>query len=180
MAANAFTVDSTRLFTDYQNGDFEKIEPALKPILQPGAVGSRMDSLLAWKYLSVVYAANPKTREKGRYCMMRLLDTDPAADLLELYVSEDVYEIFSRARQEHALTWKTGPAIAVKQTEASEESDEETESGEAPEEEIEETAVGSGRPNKWLVSALTVAAVAGLTWYSFENTASDDPLSKPQ
>lgn len=170
-----FRVDSAQVDADYRNGEFEKIEATLKPILRPGASGNKRDSVLAWKYLAVVYAANPATREKGRYCMLRLLDLDPTADLLDLFVGEQVDDAFGKARRERELTAREtyAPAASAKaepqpeSVEEAEESEDETEA----EAEGEPPAFASSGPRKFLVTALAAAAVAGLTWYSWENAS---------
>jgi hypothetical protein len=167
--AAEFRVDSAQIDSDYRNGEFEKIESALKPILRPGASAIRRDSLLAWKYLAVVYAANPATREKGRYCMLRMLELDPASDLLDLFVGEQVDDVFGKARRENELTTRETPPPPEPAKAASPPPVLSRSDGE--EAESDPTAFTSSRPRKFLVTTLAAAAVAGLTWYSWENAA---------
>ena len=168
--AAEFRVDSTQVDADYRNGEFEKIESALRPILRPGASGNKRDSVLAWKYLAVVYAANPATREKGRYCMLRLLEVDPTADLLDLFVGEQVDDVFGKARRERELTAREVyvpspvPAAEPEPVAAAEPAEDDDAEAEPP-------AFSSSGPRKFFVTALAAAAVAGLTWYSWENAS---------
>jgi hypothetical protein len=61
---------------------------------------TRADSAFAFKYLGVAYAAEVATREKGKYFFYQLLKTDRKADLLDLFVSESVNELFRNTRAE--------------------------------------------------------------------------------
>ena len=168
-----FQVDSTKIGLQYRNGDFDKIDLALKPILKPEAICSLNDSIIAWKYLAVVYAANPATREKGRYCMLRLLELDPASNFLDLYVGEKVDQIFDKARREHELTQHeplTSPQVAENAlgidkamvTPVSTVSESENRESDPPE-------FKASTSRKVFVTMLAASAVAGLVWYSWEN-----------
>jgi hypothetical protein len=48
----------------------------------------------------VVYSANPQTREKGKYYMYRMLEMMPSAELVDMFVSDEVDRIFERVRKE--------------------------------------------------------------------------------
>jgi hypothetical protein len=87
----------------YRQGDFEKIVISLKPILTPGNFVSRIDSIFAYRLLGVVYAADPKTREVGRHCFMKLLDLDPKANLVDLFVGEELDNLWEKTRVEHRV-----------------------------------------------------------------------------
>jgi len=100
-AAPAF--DQARIRADYRDGEFEKVISGLRGFLETGRDCSRSDSLFLAKHLAVVYAANPDTRELGRYHMFRLLRMEPDADLLDMFVGREVDLIFDRVRKEHAL-----------------------------------------------------------------------------
>ncbi len=163
--AAEFRVDTAQEAADYRNGDFEKLSGELSPILSPGTACSRTDSMQAWKYLAVIYAAAPATREKGRYCMLRLLDLDSNADLLDLFASEEVNDLFQRARREHVLTEESAPPLTQPDSPS-------VASASHPDSASADTgtvALEDIRPRQWVVSALAAAAVAGMTWYTWEN-----------
>jgi hypothetical protein len=48
----------------------------------------------------VVYSANPKTREKGKFYMYRLLEMLPSAELVDMYVSDEVDRLFDKVRKD--------------------------------------------------------------------------------
>jgi hypothetical protein len=64
------------------------------------------------KHLAVVYAANPGTRELGRYHMFRILDLAPTSDLLDMFVGEEVGGVFEKVGKEYALRNAAKPAMA--------------------------------------------------------------------
>jgi hypothetical protein len=102
-AAAPRPLDRARLHGLYQDGEFEKVVRELAAYGKGACACSRDDSVFAEKYLAVVLAANPVTRELGRYHMHRLLDLSPRADLLDMYIGEEVDGVFEKVRKEHAL-----------------------------------------------------------------------------
>ncbi len=105
--------DRARVHADYQAGDFEKVIPALEAFLESGARCRKEDSVFLEKHLSVVYAANPATRERGRYHMMRMLELDPGADLLDMFVGEEVDRIFEKVRKESRMRPADGMRVTA-------------------------------------------------------------------
>lgn len=101
-AASAFP-DQARIRADYHNGDFDKVIKALEGFQKSGRACTAAESLFLEKHLAVVYAANPGTRELGRYHMYKLLDLAPQADLLDMFVGEEVDGVFDKVRKEHSL-----------------------------------------------------------------------------
>lgn len=101
--AKAFTFARPALLEAYRQGDFESIAVTLRPLLTPGHAVSRVDSLFAYRLLGVIYAADPKTREMGRHCWMKLLDMDPQANLVDLFVGEELDHLWEKTRVEHAV-----------------------------------------------------------------------------
>jgi hypothetical protein len=85
----------------YQNGDFEPVIDVLENFQKRIPEYSFSDSVFIAKHLAVVYTANPETREKGRYYMMRLLELLPSAKLVDMFVSEEIDRIFEKVREEH-------------------------------------------------------------------------------
>lgn len=95
-------LDKVRIHADYEAGDFDKVIRAAEAFLATGKACSQADSVFLEKHLAVVYAANPGTRERGRYHMLRMLDLHPKADLLDMFVGEEVDGIFEKVRKESA------------------------------------------------------------------------------
>lgn len=98
-----FSFSRAELTEAYRQGDFEKITTTLRPILTPGNAVSRIDSLFAYRLLGVVYAADPKTRETGRHCFLKLLDLDAKANLVDLFVGTELDQLWEKTRLEHQV-----------------------------------------------------------------------------
>jgi hypothetical protein len=105
-AAPRRSLDRARIHGLYHDGEFEKVLRELEAYGKGQCTCLRDDSLFAEKHLAVVLAANPATRELGRYHMFRLLDLSPRADLLDMYVGDEVDAVFDKARKEHDLRAK--------------------------------------------------------------------------
>jgi hypothetical protein len=102
-AAPRRPLDRARIHGLYHDGEFERVLRELAPYGKGECACLRDDSVFAEKHLAVVLAANPATRELGRYHMFRLLDLAPRADLLDMYVGEEVDAVFDKVRKEHDL-----------------------------------------------------------------------------
>lgn len=98
--AAADTLDRARIQAEYGDGNFEVVIQALEDFRAGHKAYSARDSLFIAKYLGVVYTSNPASREKGKYWLYRMLQIDPAADLVDMYVGEAVDKTFERVRQE--------------------------------------------------------------------------------
>jgi hypothetical protein len=104
LAAPNRGLDLEKIHAQYRNGDFDKVIKDLDGFLKSGRKCPRSDSLFLEKHLAVVYAANPATRELGRYHMHKLLDLSPSAEILDMFVGEEVDNVFEKVRKEHALS----------------------------------------------------------------------------
>lgn len=102
-AAPRRALDRVRIHALYHDGEFERILRELEPYGKGQCACAKDDSIFAEKHLAVVLAAAPATRELGRYHMFRLLDLSPRADLLDMYVGDEVDAVFEKVRKEHAL-----------------------------------------------------------------------------
>lgn len=87
----------------YANGDFDEVVRRAESFQESHPTHSLSDSIFVAKHLAVVYAANPRTREKGRYYMFRLLEMNPSADLVDMFVSEELDQTFEKVRKEFAI-----------------------------------------------------------------------------
>jgi hypothetical protein len=118
-AAPRRSLDRVRIHALYHDGEFERILRELEPYGKGQCTCAKDDSIFAEKHLAVVLAAAPATRELGRYHMFRLLDLAPRADLLDMYVGDEVDAVFEKVRKEHDLRasdtmGKTPAAASVK------------------------------------------------------------------
>ncbi|MBW8886281.1 MAG: hypothetical protein JF616_00880 [Fibrobacteres bacterium] len=102
-AAPRRSLDRARIHALYHDGEFERILRELEPYGKGQCACVKDDSIFAEKHLAVVLAAAPATRELGRYHMFRLLDLSPRADLLDMYVGDEVDAVFEKVRKEHDL-----------------------------------------------------------------------------
>ena len=84
----------------YNEGDFDKVVVLIDAFNQANKSYSRADSIFLSKHLAVVYSANPQTREKGKYFMYRLLEMMPSAELVDMFVSDEIDRIFDKVRKE--------------------------------------------------------------------------------
>ncbi len=84
----------------YSDGEFESLTRQLEEYRTKHAVMRKSDSALVAKFLGVIYAANPATREKGKYWFYKLLQVDARAELVDLFVSEEIQGVFDRVRHE--------------------------------------------------------------------------------
>ncbi len=84
----------------YNEGDFEKVTTLIDAFNRANKTYPRADSIFIAKHLAVVYSANPQSREKGRYFMYRLLEMMPSAELVDMFVSDEIDRIFDKVRKE--------------------------------------------------------------------------------
>ena len=100
LCVGAEILDRDKIHTDYNNGEFDLVEKELEGFRSRNKSYSHDDSVFIAKHLAVVYAANPQTREKGRYFMFRLLELLPSAKIVDMFVSEEIDRIFDKVKEE--------------------------------------------------------------------------------
>lgn len=98
--AVAASIDQEAVHHAYNEGDFDAVIKLTDPFTNGKETYSRSDSAFVFKHLAVVYTANPKTREKGKYYMYRMLEMLPSAELIDMYVSDEVDRIFDKVRKD--------------------------------------------------------------------------------
>jgi hypothetical protein len=91
----------------YNEGDFDKVTASIDGFNKSNKAYSRADSIFIAKHLAVVYSANPQTREKGKYFMYRLLEMMPSAELVDMFVSDEIDRIFEKVRREFLARQKS-------------------------------------------------------------------------
>jgi hypothetical protein len=99
-AGGADTLDQKMIQAEYTDGNFENVIQLLEAYRTDHSAFRAVDSFFVAKYLGVVYTSNPNTREKGKYWLYRMLQLDPTAELVDMYVGEEVDHTFEKVRQE--------------------------------------------------------------------------------
>ncbi len=102
-ASQSDTLNRQSIHAAYTDGEFDATVKALEEFRIAHPDCRREDSLVYAKYLGVIYASNPATREKGKYWLYKLLQIDPSAELIDLYVSEEIQNLFDRVRREQVV-----------------------------------------------------------------------------
>ena len=95
------TLRQIDIHAKYRDGSFEMVIETLEAFLQTHKSFLREDSLFLTKHLAVVFASNPARREKGKYYMRRLLELDPSANLMDMYVGDEIDRIWEKVRAEY-------------------------------------------------------------------------------
>jgi hypothetical protein len=85
----------------YADGDFPAVIRSIEEFARTRPAWSREDSAFIAKHLGVVYAASPETRERGKYHLLRLLELEPGDDLADMYVSDEIHDLYQRLRREN-------------------------------------------------------------------------------
>jgi hypothetical protein len=100
---SAFTIKplpGKHLESVYRNGDLDSVVIYIRMGRPRPVFLDKNDSTLAFKYLGIIYSADPQTREKGRYYFNQLLKLDPKASITELIPGENARTVFKEAREE--------------------------------------------------------------------------------
>ena len=84
----------------YIDGEFKKVSFILEEYRKNHQNLSKKDKIFIYKHLSVVYAANPDTRDKGEVYMFQLLKILPTALLIDMYISENIQLIFANVKKD--------------------------------------------------------------------------------
>ena len=95
------TLDKDAISKSYFEGDFSRILPPLETYRQAfPKTATKDDSIFVYKYLSVIYAADPSTRKKAESYMVQLLKLTPTIELLDMYISDQISAIFNGVRSD--------------------------------------------------------------------------------
>ena len=105
-AAQAVPLNQKDIHAAYNEGDFDKVTALIDSFTKANRTYTRADSIFIAKHLAVVYSANPQSREKGRYFMYRLLEMMPSAELVDMFVSDEIDRIFEKVRKEFVARQK--------------------------------------------------------------------------
>lgn len=95
------TLDKPAISKAYFESDFERIRLPLETWRQSFAENkTREDSIFVFKYLSVIYAANPATKDKSRSFMFMLLTLAPTIEIMDMYASDEIELMFRSVKRE--------------------------------------------------------------------------------
>lgn len=97
---NASELDRPALEHTYREGEFESLVKQILDFQKKNTTYSRKDSLFIARHLGVVYAANPATREKGKYYMHQILALNLEDNLVDLFVSDEILKTFDGVKNE--------------------------------------------------------------------------------
>lgn len=95
------SLDKPTVSKAYFEGEFWTVINALEAFRKSGYKMNRDDSIYTFKYLSVVYAAEPASRLKAESYMHQLLRMMPTIDLLDLYISDHIQSIFAKVKSDY-------------------------------------------------------------------------------
>jgi hypothetical protein len=168
------SLDQKRIHDLYNNGDFDPVISLLEGFKNRNTRYSISDSVFIAKHLAVVYSANPATREKGRYYMMRLLELLPSAKLVDMYVSEEVDRIFDKVREEF-LARQRGFGLDSSSIVLPHRPKGQNDTGDYGHEGAPKSQKGWNRPRNWVIGGLTMAAVGAIAYIILENPNEKSP-----
>ncbi len=106
-AKSGVLLNQKEIHAAYNEGDFDKVTSLIDAFNKANKSYSRADSIFIAKHLAVVYSANPQSREKGKYFMYRLLEMMPSAELVDMFVSDEIDRIFDKVRKEFLTRQKS-------------------------------------------------------------------------
>jgi hypothetical protein len=160
-------LDTATVRRYYLDGDFEPAIDLLETTLNYKTGFSHEDSVFIFKHLGVMYAAKDATREKGKKYMLRLLEVEPTARIMDMYASDMIYMIFRNIQDEFEMARRR---LAKADTGLG--GGHGTPVNGRPEAAKAKPAKPGPSRAIWVGAGATVAAAAGVaTWYYF----SDEP-----
>ena len=97
-------LDTAHIHRTYLEGDFDLAIELIEDARKYGGPFSHKDSVFIFKHLGVMHAAKYETREKGKHYMVKLLEVEPTAKILDMYASDMIYMIFKNIKDEFEAT----------------------------------------------------------------------------
>jgi hypothetical protein len=167
----------------YTEGDFDGVIAAIDSFTQANRTFSHSDSVFIAKHLAVIYTANPKTREKGKNYMFRLLNLLPSAKIVDMFVSDEIDHIFERVREEYVVRQASLGQDAPTQLEsnryAADKLGMKTSAGNDPEHASNPEAKrkkGFSHPMYWVAGGVTLAVIGGAAIYLLQPEKTADRI----
>ncbi len=113
------SLDKEKITKLYFEGNFESVTNILENHRKRNPDLSDEDKIFVYKYLAVVYAANPATVDKGESYMYQLLKLVPSIELIDMYISDNIKAIFNNVKTEYerlmSYQGKDSPALTDSQ-----------------------------------------------------------------
>ena len=103
-ASPANKLDTAHIHRTYLEGDFDLAIELIEDARKYGGPFSHDDSVFIFKHLGVMHAAKYETREKGKHYMVKLLEVEPTAKILDMYASDRIYMICKNIKDEFEAT----------------------------------------------------------------------------
>jgi len=161
-SAPSSPLDTAKVRALYVDGDFDIAIDQIETSLRTRSGFSREDSVFMFKHLGVMYAAKYETREKGKRYMLRLLEVEPTARILDMYASDMIYMIFKNIQDEFEASRRTLTRSDSTLGEGPEKGQKEKPASQAM------TPDQNRKTNSsfvWVGATVAVAAAAAGTWY---------------
>lgn len=96
-------LDTAGIRKVYLDGDFDEAVERIESALRKGGLLSHEDSVFVFKHLGVMYTAKYETREKGKSYLVRLLQVEPGARIVDMFASDMIYMIFKNICDEYDM-----------------------------------------------------------------------------
>jgi hypothetical protein len=94
-------LDTKTISSAYNESEFEPVRVSVEKYLkQRGDAVTREEKIFAFKYLGVIYAADSSSRVRAESYFNRLLDLAPNIELIDMYVSPKIMEVFEGVKNE--------------------------------------------------------------------------------
>ncbi len=97
-------LDKETIHKQYMNGDFDQVVNALEDYKRQKDSLTLDEQIFLYKYLGVIYSANPDTRQKGEAYLYSLLRLAPTATVLDMYIGDTVESIFNLVKERYRNT----------------------------------------------------------------------------
>jgi hypothetical protein len=87
----------------YSNSDWDVVKNQLESYLRRKGDGNvrEEERIFAYKYLGVIYAADSLTTARAESYFHRLLDLSPEIDILDMFASKRVNNLFAETKSDH-------------------------------------------------------------------------------
>jgi hypothetical protein len=165
-------LDTAGIKAVYLQGEFDSSTAMLEGALAGPAKMDRNDSIFALKYLGTMRAANEATAEKARYYFHQLLHLRPGMELVDMFASERVLDLFKQVKREHEVLYPKETPEAEAGTETGPRADLRKPIGNT-----RRSGAFRGQWEWWLAGGALVTAIA-LGWIYFEARPEEDKVAQ--
>jgi hypothetical protein len=105
-AADSAGLNKGQVKNLYFEGDFTTAKGQLEQFIKSIKDTEDNDLIFAYKYLSVIYAANPETEELAKNYMYKLVTLSPTIEILDLHPSDKIQAMFNSVKENYAREQK--------------------------------------------------------------------------